>query len=124
MFCRNCGSNCPDGSAVCSNCGAALSAVPTPAYVPVKPAVPGNGMGVASLVLGIISLISFCVWYISIPCGIIALALGGVAKSKASQVGLNNSLATAGVVCSCIAIGLAAVFILLVLAGLANLGLI
>jgi len=66
--------------------------------LPVK--VPNSGKAVASLVLGIISLALFCVWPISIPCGIIGMVLGLVANRGPYK----QSLATAGVVMSFIAI--------------------
>src|ERR1700722_10486647 len=42
----------------------------TPPYQPVEAPKP-SGLAVASMVLGIISLVLFCVWYLSIPCAII-----------------------------------------------------
>ena len=114
MFCTNCGAQCPDNSAKCQNCGAPLqSAQPQPAQpqphpmYPVAPVVPGKGMGVASLVLGIISLVLFCFLPVSMPCGLIAIILGAVGMMKAKQAGMSNGTATAGLVCGCIAIGLA-----------------
>lgn len=89
-----------------------------------KPAVPGKGLGITSMVLGIVALVFFCYWYISIPCGIIGLALGAVSLNKARACNLKNGLATAGLVCSCVAVGLAVLFILLVAAGLAELGML
>lgn len=35
-----------------------------------------NSMGIASLVIGILSVVSFCCWYFSIVLGIAAIALG------------------------------------------------
>lgn len=35
-----------------------------------------KGFCIASLVLGIVTLIFFCLWYISIPCGILAIIFG------------------------------------------------
>ena len=35
-----------------------------------------KGFSIAALVLGIIAIILCCIWYVSIPCGIIALILG------------------------------------------------
>ena len=34
-----------------------------------------KGFSIAALVLGIIALVLCCIWYVSIPCGIIALIL-------------------------------------------------
>lgn len=84
-------------------------------------AVPGKGMGIAAMVLGILSLVFFCLWYIAIPCALVGVILGGVSASKAKQAGMKNGSATAGIVCSCIALGLAVLFIVLVVAGMAEL---
>lgn len=35
-----------------------------------------KGFGIAAMVLGIVSLVFFCLWYISIPCAILALIFG------------------------------------------------
>ena len=71
-------------------------------------------MAVASMVLGIVSLVLFCVWYISIPCAIIGLVLGFVAKGKANRgEGGGGGMAIAGIVCSIIAI----VLVVLLIAG-------
>lgn len=83
-------------------------------------AVPGKGMGIAAMVLGIISLVFFCLWYIAIPCALIGVILGGVSSSKAKQAGMKNGPATAGIVCSSIALALAVLFIVLMIAGLAE----
>ncbi len=147
MICPNCGRENENGVKFCAGCGASLS-VAQPQYQqpqyqqpqyqqpqyqqpqyqqpmyqqPMKPVVPGKGLGIASMVLGILSLVLFCIWYIAIPCGIIGAVLGGVALSKAKAVNMKNGLAVAGLVCSCIALGIAIIFVLLVIAGLAELG--
>ena len=59
MFCQNCGRQNPDGTAFCSNCGSALNGAPVAPVAPVTPvvpapaAVPGKGLGIASMVVGI-----------------------------------------------------------------------
>lgn len=35
-----------------------------------------KGFCIASMILGIVALIFFCIWYISIPCGILAIIFG------------------------------------------------
>ena len=87
-----------------------------------QPVVPGKGLGVASMVLGIVSLVLFCIWYLAIPCAIIGAALGGVAQSKAKAAGVKNGMAVAGITCSCIALGVAILFLLLGIIGLASIG--
>ncbi len=77
---------------------------------------PKKGMCVASMVLGIVSLAFFCIWWISIPCGIIALALG-LTANKAGK----NSMATAGLVMGIIGLAVSALVTILAIAGLASL---
>ena len=90
-----------------------------PVYqAPVAPAsVPGKGLGIAGMILGIISLVFVCVFYICIPCSIIGLILGCVGNSKAKAVGMKNGMATAGVACSSIALGITLVILLLAVVG-------
>lgn len=86
----------------------------------VKPAIPGKGMGVTGMVLGIVSLALFCVWYLAIPCAIVGMILSGIAAKKAKEVGMKNGMATAGIVCSAIALGITVLFIILVAVGVAG----
>ena len=120
MFCNKCGNQNADGIPFCAHCGAPLS---VPGYAPMAPAVvPGKGMGIAGMVLGIVALVLFCFWYISMPCAIIAVILGGVAASKAKAAGMKNGAATAGIVCGCIAIGLVILGYIFLFAMLAEMG--
>jgi hypothetical protein len=80
---------------------------------------PPKGMAIASMVLGIVSLV-ICTPYVSIPCGIIALSLGVVAKGKVKRgEGGGGGMATAGIICSIIALALAVLIIILGIAGFA-----
>ena len=135
MVCRNCGAQLPENATFCQNCGTATQpAQPQyqpvqPQYQPVQPipvapvTVPGKGQGVASMVLGIISLVLFCIWYIALPCAIISLILGAVGSSNAKKAGMKNGMATAGIVMSCIALGLALLAVAGAMAFLNELGL-
>ena len=113
MFCQNCGRQNPDGTAFCSNCGSALNGAPVAPVAPVTPvvpapaAVPGKGLGIASMVVGIGSLVRFCTGWFAIICAIVGTALGGVALKKAKDAGVKNGMATAGLACSVVALGLA-----------------
>lgn len=124
MFCQKCGTQIADGQSFCTNCGAPMGAqTPAQPAQPVQPAynyapaqvVPGKGLGVAGMVLGIIALVLFCIWYISLPCAIIGVILSAVSLKKAKEAGVKNGMATAGVVCSCIALALMVLY--LVIAG-------
>lgn len=68
-----------------------------------------KGFAIASLVLGIVAIVSGCAWYVAIPCAIVGLILG-IMANKVKKTGM----ATAGIVLSIIALVLA----VLVIAGL------
>ncbi len=60
------------------------------------------GLAVASMVLGIVSIVfSCCFVYISIPCGIVGLILGAI--SIATKKG-GKGMAIAGIVCSIVSL--------------------
>lgn len=128
MFCPNCGTQNPDGTVFCAGCGTNLNAQQAPAQQPVyqqpvyrQPAsVPGKGAGITGMVLGIVALVMFCVWYISIPCAIIGAALSGVSMKKAQEAGTKNGMAVAGLVCSVIALAICVIYIILVAAAVAE----
>lgn len=63
-----------------------------------------KGFSIAALVLGIIALVLCCIWYVSIPCGIIALILG-IIGLKSSKRGMS----IAGIISGAIGIVLTAV---------------
>ncbi len=63
----------------------------------------GAGLGIASMVLGIVSLVLFCLPYICFPGGIISIILGGVNLAKKNP---GKGMAIAGIVCSIIAIAI------------------
>ncbi|HCG67085.1 MAG TPA: hypothetical protein DEW22_00150 [Clostridiales bacterium] len=119
MLCSNCGSKLPDNAVFCPNCG--QSVLPdAPKNQPGDPTatneavtVPGNGLGIASMVLGILSLVFMCIFYLGIPMSIIGLVLGAVSIHKAKAVNMKNGMAVAGVTCSIISIVLYAVLIIL-----------
>lgn len=52
-----------------------------------------KGLCIASMVLGIITLVLFCVWYISIPCGILAIIFGALGVKT-----IDKGMAIAGIV--------------------------
>lgn len=69
----------------------------------VSPTPPGKGLQIASLVLGILSLIVFLSW-IALICGVLAIILGAVGRSKAKTVGAPTAMGTAGIVCGSIGV--------------------
>lgn len=68
---------------------------------------PSKSLAVASMVLGIVSVVLLCTVYLGIPCSIVGLVLGIVAKKK-NQGGM----ATAGIVLSIISLALVAIIII------------
>ena len=76
-----------------------------------------KGLAIASMVLGIVSLVLFCAWPISGPCAIVGLILGIIAggRAKRGEAG-GRGMATAGVITSAIAIVAAVLFTVLSIA--------
>ena len=68
-----------------------------------------KGMSIASMVLGIISVVLFCIWYLSIPCSILAIIFGILGKKKGGQ-----GMATAGLVLGIINVCFGLAYIILV----------
>ena len=73
-----------------------------------------KGFSIAALVLGIIAIVLCCVWYISIPCGILAIIFGivGIKSSKKGMSIAGLITGTVGLVISII------IFIALVFLGM------
>ncbi|MDR2670562.1 MAG: DUF4190 domain-containing protein, partial [Oscillospiraceae bacterium] len=70
---------------------------------------PGHGMGVASLVLGIIALVlTWIPWVniVAIAMSVIGLILAITARKKNAAVGAPSGVATGGLICSIIALAL------------------
>lgn len=79
-----------------------------------------KGLSIASMVLGIISLVFFCFVYICIPCGLISIILGGVALATKKA---GKGMAIAGLVCSIIGIAIYVICLLVGASLLASMGL-
>ena len=75
---------------------------------------PGNGLGVAALVLGVASLVaavSFVMFPLALPGGLLAAILGGIAVSRGRTRGAtSHGQAIAGIVCGVLALIVAVVF--------------
>lgn len=110
MFCQNCGKEIGDNAYVCVHCG-----VKVPGTIIVRekaPAIPGSGLGIVSLIMGILSIV--CCG----GCGVFAivgLVTGLISRKKAKEVGQTNPNATAGIVCSFITLAITALLLLLYL---------
>jgi hypothetical protein len=68
---------------------------------------PGNGLAVAALVLGLIAIVLFCFWWVSIPCAVLAIIFGALGKGKANRGASGGGMAIAGIVLGIIALALA-----------------
>jgi len=63
---------------------------------------PGKGMAIASLVMGILSLIFCWLVFIGLPCAIVGIVLGILGKRKLDTVNAPSGTAIAGLVMSII----------------------
>ncbi len=140
MFCSQCGTNNADGAAFCAGCGAPLENEQTvkqeapvqdtpvqpeapvyqapqndfqPSYNPTpNPELPGKGMGIAGMILGIASIVFMCTFYLALPCAIVGLILSCSANGKAKKAGMKNGFAVAGIITSAIGLGLVVIYLI------------
>jgi len=79
----------------------------------------GKGRSIASMVLGIVSVVfGCCFYYISIPCAIVGLVLGIISLKKKED---GRSMAMAGVITSIVSLALSIIVIVTAGAFLAHL---
>jgi hypothetical protein len=76
-----------------------------------------SGMAIASLVLGLVSMLSMCMFHVGavvgFPCGVLAIVFGFIAKGKANrQEAGGRGMALAGIILGFVYVGLALVFVL------------
>lgn len=122
MRCNNCGQEIFSGN-FCNNCGSRVNYNSVTRTVYRKPDDPGVGNGIASMILGIVSLSSFVLYgwvygagfLVSFICSIIGLALGCAGKKASASVGLKNGKASAGITMSLIPLIIMGVFLALIL---------
>ncbi|WP_406091988.1 DUF4190 domain-containing protein [Streptomyces sp. NBC_01013] len=73
---------------------------------------PANGMGIASLVLGIISVAGFCMYGLGIILGVLALIFGLIGRGRVTKGEANNGgVALAGIILGSIGIVVSAAFL-------------
>ena len=97
MFCKICGAECPDSAEFCTACGVKLEAeVAAPVEVAETPKKDGKGLGIASLILSIASIV--CCGGGG-PLAIAALIMGIISSKKAKK-----GSATAGIIISIISL--------------------
>lgn len=81
------------------------------------PQPPRDGMGIASLVLGIVSVVIFCLWPVALVTGALAVIFGAISRSRASKgLASNPGQALAGLICGAVGVVLAAGLLALLIA--------
>ena len=88
---------------------------PTPVQPQPQPkkSVPGKGLGIAGMIVGIASLVYSVFFYLAIPAAITSLILSSISLNKAKQAGMTNKMPVTGIVCSIIALVLSFLFAIL-----------
>ena len=76
-----------------------------------------KGFNITSMILGIVSIVLFCFWYISIPCSIIAIIFSIAGRKYAGR-----GMGITGMVLGIIAIALWILLFILAIIGVASLG--
>lgn len=73
---------------------------------------PANGMGIASLVLGLISVAGFCMYGLGIILGVLALIFGLIGRGRVTKGEANNGgVALAGIILGSVGIVVSAAFL-------------
>ncbi|MGI5357758.1 DUF4190 domain-containing protein [Streptomyces sp. CA-252508] len=73
---------------------------------------PSNGMGIAALVLGIVSVVLFCMWGFGIVPGILALVFGVLGRKKVQRGEADNhGVALAGIILGAVGIVVSGAFL-------------
>ncbi len=114
MFCPNCGTPADENQTQCSKCGVPLTPQNQQTDQPTQKQSTGLGLAITSMILGIVALVLFCLVYVAIPCAVVGVALGGVAMSKAKKANAKCGMAIAGITCSCVALGILIILIIIV----------
>lgn len=85
-----------------------------PQWQPMQPAcqqvLPGKGMGVAGMILGIVAISLSASWVLGGICAVLAIAFSAIAQAKARRVGRNNGMAIAGLICGGVGLAIAVIF--------------
>lgn len=75
---------------------------------------PSNGLGLASMIVGIVSIPLVCCFSIGTVGGIVAVVLGFLGKGKVGRgEATNGGQARAGIICGFVAVGLGVLFLIL-----------
>ena len=56
-----------------------------------------KGFAIAAMVLGLVSIVLFCLWFVSIPCGILAIIFGILSFSSSKKAMAITGFITGGI---------------------------
>lgn len=74
-----------------------------------------KGLCITSLVLGIIAVVFICIWYISIPCGVLAIIFGILGR-KSKEKGM----AIAGIATGAIGVAISIALLIIIICSIAT----
>ena len=108
MYCRKCGREIPDDSVMCGYCGTPVNPDNPYTYggTPQNMDEGANGLGIASMILGIVAILLACCAggkWLTFLVAAAGLILGIIALQK-PKYGSSRGMALAGVICSVIAL--------------------
>ena len=114
MYCRKCGREIPDDSVMCGYCGTPTNPDNPYTYggTPQNMDEGANGLGIASMILGIVANLTFFVAAAGLILGIISL--------QKPKYGSSRGMALAGVICSVIALLMKIIVIILLGVGIGS----
>jgi hypothetical protein len=82
-----------------------------------------QGMAIGSLICGIASIVFFCIWWLSIPLGVVAIVLVQMAKGKIARGEASGAgLAKTGVILGAIGVALSVLITILAIVGITVFG--
>lgn len=94
-----------------------------PVQVPAQTAPqPGNGLAVAGMILGIVSIPLICLWPIGLLCAVVGLCLSVPGKNRAKETNTGAGMAIAGIVTSCVTLGLLLIVLAIFMMGVGMAG--
>jgi hypothetical protein len=94
---------------------------PQPYGYPVVPQAPGNGLGVAGFVCGLIGLILCWVPWFGFLLGLVGVVLSGIGIAQGKKKGAPTGLAIAGLVCGILAVLVWIVLVIFVISAVSSL---
>ena len=117
MYCKVCGEKCPEGAEFCTKCGQKLNETvyQTPVVEEVEEKKGGKGLGIASMILGICSVV--CCWSgLSTPAAIAGLIMGIISnkQSKKGTATIGTILSIVGLIISLLIVLAAIIYVVVI----------